>query len=245
MTELNKVNYVDQDFSTAVTKIREFLNTNFPDEFNDYINSNLGVALIEIIAYAEQNLLWYLNRKVTDLYFPTAITPNSVSKIARMLGYKSTGATSAQVTVSITLSNGPYTFPVQIDPEFQFQGPNNQTWEYRGEIPIKFNPGETLVENITLSQGETVVNTFVSNGENNQFFELLSVPFGKFVESASVSVVVDGEEWTEQPIIPFSNENNYETNILSFPPVIRFGDGVQGNVPPEGASIDVLSLIHI
>lgn len=239
MTVLNKVNYVDQDFSTAVTKIRQFLNTNFPDEFNDYINSNLGVALIEIIAYAEQNLLWYMNRKVTDLYFPTAKTPNSVSKIARMLGYKSQGATAAEVAVSITLTDGPYTFPVQINSGFQFQGPNNQIWEYRGDVPIVFAPGETAKSNIVLSQGETVVNSFVSTGLNNQFFELLSVPQGKFVESASVTVTVDGEEWTEQPIIPFTNENNYETNILTFPPVVRFGDGVQGNVPDTGAAIQV------
>jgi len=240
VTDLNKVSYVDQDFSTAVTQVSNFLNSNYPDEFNDYSNSNLGVALIDIIAFAEQNVLWYLNRKVTDLYFPTARTPRSISKIARMLGYKSIPATAAKTTVSITLDDGPYTFPVQITKGFQWNGPNNQVWEYRGVVPVIFNPGITTVSGVTLVQGETVTNNFVSDGENNQFFDMLSVPNGKFVEGESVQVKVDGELWDEQDIIPFTTENNYETNLLAFPPVLRFGDSVQGNVPPIGSAIELV-----
>lgn len=238
-TELNKVNFVDQDFATAVTQVRNFLDTNFPDEFNDYVASNLGLALIEIIAYAEQNMLWYLNRKVNDLYFPTAVTPRSISKIARMLGYKSIPATAAKTTLDITLSAAPYVFPVQISLGFQFQGPNNQIWEYRGTVPVTVSPGDVSVSGVEVTQGETVTSNFVSDGTNNQFLELLAVPDGKFVEGESVVVAVNGEEWTEQPVIPFSTENNYETNLLTFPPIVRFGDSVQGNVPPLGAGIEV------
>jgi len=238
-TVLNKVNYVDQDFATAVSQIRNFLDTNFPDEFNDYVASSLGVALIEIIAYAEQNLLWYLNRKINDLYFPTAITPRSISKIARMLGYKSIPATSAKALLDITLSAGPYTFPVQISQGFQFQGPNNQVWEFRGSVPLTISPGDTLVSGVEVTQGETVTSNFVSDGSNGQFFELLAVPEGKFVEGESVIVKVDGVEWTEQPVIPYSTDDNYETNLLTFPPIVRFGDSVQGNIPPIGAGIEI------
>jgi len=241
--DLNKISFVDQDFSTATTAIRNFLNDNYPEEFNDYVNSNLGVALIDIIAFAEQNLLWYLNRKITDLYFPTAVTPNAVSKLARLLGYKSAGATTAKTTVSITLPDGPFSFPVTINNGFQFVGPNNTKWEYRNEVPVVFDPGESLVSGIVLAQGETVVNNFVSDGENNQFFELLSVPVGKFVEAESVVVKVDGVEWTEQSIIPFELANNYETNLLAFPPVVLFGDSIQGNVPPINSGIEISYVI--
>jgi len=238
-TNLNKVNFVDQDFATAVTKIRGFLDTNFPDEFNDYVASNLGLALIEIIAYAEQNMLWYLNRKVNDLYFPTAVTPRSISKLARMLGYKSIPATAAKTTLDITLLAGPYTFPVLISQGFQFQGPNNQVWEYRGSVPVSITPGDVTVSGVEVTQGETVTSNFVSDGTNNQFLELLAVPEGKYVEGESVVVLVNGEEWAEQPVIPFTTDDNYETNLLTFPPIVRFGDSVQGNVPAIGAGIEV------
>lgn len=243
MANLNKINYVDQDFSTAMAEVRNFLAQNYPDEYNDYVAANLGTAFIDIIAYAEQNMLWYLNRKVTDLYFPTAVTPRSISKLARLLGYKSRGATSAEASVTLDFEDAPYTFPVQINRGFQWQGPNNTVWEYRGNVTLVLQPGQTQISNVVLSQGATTINNFVSDGTNNQFFELLSVPIGKFVDKNSVVVTIDGEEWTEQPVIPFSNENNYETNLLAFPPVVRFGDGVQGNIPPVGAGIQVSYVI--
>lgn len=239
---LNKVSYVDQEFSTAVTQIQNFLATNYADEFNDYIATNIGQALIDIIAYSEQSLMWYMNRRVTDLYFPTAVTPNSISKIARMLGYKSKGATSAQVNINITLPKGPYTFPVTINPGFQFKGPNNTIWEYRNTVPVVFAPG-SVSGTLQVDQGYTVINNFVSNGQNNQFFKLLSVPTGKYVKFDSLMIKVDGVEWLEEDVIPFSGTDNYESNLVAFPPFVKFGDGVQGNVPPTGSGIEVTYVV--
>lgn len=237
-TTLNKVQYVDQEFSTAVARIKEFLQTYYPDEYNDYVNSNMGQALIDIVAYSEQNLMWYLNRKISDLYFPTAQTPNSISKLARMLGYKSKGATSSDVEITVTLSSGPYTFPVTINKGFKFNGPNNTIWEYRGNVPVVYAPGET-VKTIMISQGYTRTDTFVSTGANSQVFSLVAVPTGKYVNVTTVIVTVGGVEWTEYSVIPFLNENAYETNLVTFPPFVKFGDGVQGNVPVVGAGIEI------
>ena len=239
MVSLNKISYVDQDFATASSQIRSFLATNYPEEYSDYAASNLGQAFIDIIGYAEQNLIWYLNRRVSDLYPVSARTPRAVSKIARMLGYKPKGASSAKVSVSLSFPKAPYTFPVQINRGFQWQGPNNTIWQYLGDIPLILQPGNTSLSNVVLSQGESNVTNFVSSGLSYQALELLAVQAGKFVERDSIVVKVDGEVWTEQAILPFLNENNYETDLLAFPPLIRFGDGVQGNVPAEGAGIEV------
>lgn len=236
VADLNKVLYVDQDFSTAVGRIQEFLQTYYPNEYTDYINSNFGQALIDIIAYPEQSLMWYLNRRVSDLYFPTALTPSAISKIARTLGYKSKGASSAEVSVTVSLTEGPYSFPVTIQKGFQFNGPNGTIWEYRGNVPVIYAPGET-VKTFNLSQGFTVTNNFVSSGDNNQIFQLRSVSAGKYVDATSVVVTVNTIEWDEYNVIPFQNIDAYETNLVASPPFIKFGDSVQGNIPEEGASI--------
>lgn len=235
---LNKVQYVEQDFGTAVTGVQEFIQTNYPTEFNDYVNANLGQALIDIVAYAKQNLFWYLNRKVTDLYFPTAITPNNISKIARNLGYKSSGASAAIVDLQVTLEDGPYTFPVVINNGFQFRGPNETVWEYVGAVPIIWAPGE-LTKTVPVAEGETKTSTFVSNGEANQLYRLLGLGDNRFVEDLTVVVKVDGVEWTEFDIIPFDTVNGYETDLISSPPTVKFGDSVQGNIPPAGAGIEI------
>ena len=247
VTDLNKVLYVDADFSTAVDNIENFLDTEYPDEFNDYVNANIGQALIDIIAYAEQNLMWYLNRKVSDLYMTTAVTPNAVSKLARLLGYKPKSATYAQVDITVTLKKGPYTFPVTINKGQQFQGPNQTIWEYRGDVAIVFNPGDTS-KTFTVSEGQTVTASYVSNGQNNQTFNLRGVPTTKFVAGggptgADFTVTVNGVQWDEYPIIPFQNINAYETNLLATPPYVKFGDGVQGAVPAQGSNLQVTYII--
>jgi hypothetical protein len=242
VTELNKVQYSNEDFQTNVENIKEFLLANYPEEYNDYVNSSMGMALIDIIAYSGQNLAWYLNRKVTDLYFPTARTANSISKISRMLGYKPVGAYASQVTLSLGLKNGPYTFPVKIQKPFAFKGPNGLQFEYRNSIPIVYAPGE-LTKTFDVNEGQTVVENFIATGQTNQIFNLLKVPVGKYVEEGSVSIKVGGTAWTEYGIIPFSNTMAFETNILSFPPYIKFGDGVQGQVPVAGLGIEVSYVI--
>ena len=242
VTELNKVQYSSEDFQTNVEGVKEFLLANYPEEYNDYVNSSMGMALIDIIAYSGQNLAWYLNRKVTDLYFPTAKTPNSISKISRMLGYKPRGAFASQVTLTLGLKNGPYTFPVTIQKPFAFKGPNGLQFEYRNSVAVVYAPGE-LTKTFDVNEGQTVVENFIATGTTNQIFNLLKIPVGKYVEEGSVVVKIGGTTWTEYGIIPFSNTTAFETNILSFPPYIKFGDGVQGQVPVAGLGIEVSYVI--
>lgn len=235
---LNKVLYVEQDFSSAVDGVTSFIQTEYPNEFNDYVNSNLGQALIDIVAYAQQNLFWYLNRRVTDLYFPTAITPNSITKIARALGYKPSGAAASEATLVVTLEEGPYTFPVVINKGFQFAGPNATVWEYQGDVPIIYAPGDTQ-KTVVVTEGETKISTFVSNGQANQVYSLVGLDENKFVHDGAVVVKIDGVEWDEFDIIPFDTVNAYETNLIASPPTVKFGDSVQGNIPPVGAGIEI------
>lgn len=240
--ELNKVQFLQQDFQTTVEGLKTFLRDNYRSEYNDYISASMGMALVDIIAYGQQNLAWYLNRRITDLYFPTAKSPNAIAKIARMLGYKALGATGSIATLIVQLEEGPYTFPVKIVAPFAFQGPNSLQFEYRGSVPIVFAPGETE-KTIDVYEGQTVTESFISNGETNQVFELLRVPSGKYVGRDSIKVFIDGVEWTEESIIPFQAEKYFESNIVSYPPTITFGDGVQGLVPDAGASIEVSYVI--
>lgn len=242
VTELNKVQYSNQDFLTNVEELKEYIRKNYPDDYNDYVNSSLGMALIDINAYTGQNLSWYMNRKITDLYFPTARTPNAVAKLSRTLGYKPAGARSAQVNLGVTLSSGPYTFQIKIEKPFAFKGPNGLQFEYRNNVPIVFNAGE-VYKTFDVNEGESVVDNFIATGETNQVYYLRRVTADKFIEEGSISISINGIPWTEYPIIPFENITAFETNILSTPPYIKFGDGIQGQIPANGLGIAVSYVI--
>lgn len=242
VTELNKVQYSNQDFETNVEEIKEFIRKNYADEFNDYTNSSLGMALVDIMAYVGQNLSWYMNRKITDMYLPTARTPNTVSKMARTLGYKPEGARSAQVNLGVTLKNGPYAFQITLEKPFAFKGPNGLQFEYRNNVAIVFNAGE-VYKTFDVNEGQSAVDNFVGNGETNQIFYLRRVTAGKYIEEGSIVVKIGGIPWTEYPIIPFEKITAFEANILSTPPFIKFGDGIQGQIPANGVGIEVSYVI--
>ena len=242
VTELNKVQYSNQDFQTNVESIKEFVRVNYPEDYNDFQNSSVGMALIDINAYMASNLSWYLNRKMTDLYFPTAKSPSPVAKTARMLGYKARGAYSSQANILVTLKNGPYGSPITIEKPFAFKGPNGLQFEYRNTTPVTFNAGE-VTKSFDVMEGISTVDNFVSNGTGSQIFRLVKIPEGSFVEEGSIVVKVNGETWTEYPIIPFTNTQAFEANIVSYPPSVKFGDGIQGQIPATGYGIEISYVI--
>lgn len=238
MADINRVQYIGQDFDTIRQEVLTYLQSKYPDEYNDYVASNLGTALIEQLAWSLQGLSWYLNRKTSDHFFPTATTPKSISKVARWLGYKPRGAEAARVSITVTLAEGPYSFPVRINKLFQFKGPNRLVFEYRGVNPVVFSPGETT-KTFDVYEGTTQFKTFVSTGDLNQTFNLLGVPAEKFIEDGSVAVTINNATWVESPVIPFSATESFETNLLSSPPILVFGDGVQGLIPPQDSVVNV------
>ena len=235
---INKVQYVESDFATVVDSQREFINTNYPEDFNDYVNQQMAMALVDLIAYSHHTLKWYMNRRATDLYFPTAITPNAVAKISRMLGYKPRGATAAIATIQVTLSEGPYTFPIRITKGFQFNGPNDLIFEYRGDEPIIFAAGET-VKTFDVKEGYSVVENHISTGDENQIFQLVNTPATRYVAQDDIVVNVNSIPWAEYDFIPYEIVQAFETDLISIPPEVKFGDGIQGSIPPNGQAIEI------
>ena len=238
VSDLNKVQYVSQDFQTLSLDNLQFLRKYFPEDYNDYVAASMGMSLVDINTYARQNLFWNLNRKVTDFYFPTAKSPTNISILGRTLGYKARGATAAIVPIQVTLPDAPYGFAVTIQKPFAFQGPSGLQFEYRGTVPIVFAPGESQ-KTFDVREGETRTDNFISDGENGQVFKILGLEDGQYIEDGSIKIIIDGVEWTEYDLLPFEQVEAFETNLIASPPTIKFGDGVQGIVPSENAPISV------
>lgn len=198
----------------------------------------MGMSLIHLLGYTAQGLAFYLNRRTTDLYMPTAQSPSAIAKIARMLNYTIEAASSSAADITVTLKNGPYTYPITIHKGFRFNGPNALIFEYREETNVVFSPGET-VKTITVYEGSTKENVFVSDGAENQIFKLISVATGQLLIGATVEVFVQNNEWQEKTQIPYALGNFYEVDYVSEPPTVKFGDGIAGSIPTNGSEIRI------
>ena len=83
----SQVNYQAYDFDTMRGAMVDYVKTNFPENFNDYIESSEFIAIIELLAYLSQSLAFRMDINSRENFLETAERRDSVFKLARMLGY--------------------------------------------------------------------------------------------------------------------------------------------------------------
>jgi hypothetical protein len=103
------------DFENLRRVIITYLRENYPEDFNDYIESSEYLALIDAIAFLGQSLAFRIDLASRENFIELAETKESVLRIARMLSYNakrnvaSSGLlkfTSVTTTEDILDSNG-------------------------------------------------------------------------------------------------------------------------------------------
>lgn len=83
----SQVNFQAYDFETIRTAMIEYIRTNFPENFNDYIESSEFIAIIELLAYLAQSIAFRMDVNTRENFLETAERKDSVFKLARQLGY--------------------------------------------------------------------------------------------------------------------------------------------------------------
>lgn len=105
----SQVDFQAYDFDTMRSAMVEYVRTNFPENFNDYIESSEFIAIIELLAYLSQSLAFRMDINSRENFLETAERRDSVYKLARMLGYnpKRNIAASGIMKVTSVRTNEP------------------------------------------------------------------------------------------------------------------------------------------
>ena len=83
----SQVDFQAYDFDTIRNAMVEYIKTNFPENFNDYIESSEFIAIIELLAYLAQSIAFRMDVNTRENFLETAERRDSVFKLARQLGY--------------------------------------------------------------------------------------------------------------------------------------------------------------
>ena len=75
------------DFDTLRTAMIEYIRTNYPEDFNDWIQSSEFVALIDLVAFLGQNLGFRIDLNSRENFIDTAERRDSVIKLANLVSY--------------------------------------------------------------------------------------------------------------------------------------------------------------
>lgn len=103
------------DFDNLRRTMITYLRENYPEDFNDYIESSEYLALIDLIAYLGQNLAFRFDLNSRDNFLELAERRESVLRLARLLSYNPKRSlpgngllkfTAVSTTEAVTDSNG-------------------------------------------------------------------------------------------------------------------------------------------
>ena len=82
-----QADFKSYDFETLRRTMVTYLRENYPDDFNDYVESSEYVALIDLIAYIAQALSFRVDLNARENFLETAERRNSILRLARLISY--------------------------------------------------------------------------------------------------------------------------------------------------------------
>ena len=93
--------FTSYDFETLRNSMINYLQTYYPETFNDFLESSEYVALIDMIAFLGQSLAFRTDLNARENFIDTAQRRDSILKLARMLSYNPQRTNSASGLLKI------------------------------------------------------------------------------------------------------------------------------------------------
>ena len=80
-------NFQAYDYETIRTALIDYIETNYPEDFNDWISSSEFISLIDLMAFLGHNLAFRIDLNSRENFLSTAERKESVLRLADFLGY--------------------------------------------------------------------------------------------------------------------------------------------------------------
>lgn len=104
-TSFKNAEFRSYDFDTLRQSMIDYVQFNYPEEFNDYTQNSEFIALVDLVAYVGQNLAFRMDLNARENILDTAEKRESVLRIARMLSYKPKRVRPAQGFMKVVAIN--------------------------------------------------------------------------------------------------------------------------------------------
>lgn len=245
-SNLPNLYYVNQDFNSMKTRLVTLIQEQFPDDFTDFVESNLGIMLIENWAFLADTLSFKMDQIVNELFIDTVSELENAFRLSKLVGFNpippvaSKAMFSATIQtplvtdliipsgmkIDITSSGQPLTYEI-----FASDSNNNPIFEQDIILPS----GQVTNTSIVGLEGETREDVFISDGLPNQAVALTISP----VIFDSIRVDIDGQRWEKVDFFTDSKgRNEYRVEFdSSWTGFVIFGNGKAGRVPNSGSQV--------
>ena len=245
---LVNLNYTNQDFWSMKIRLVDYIKEKFSTTFNDFVESDLAIMLIENWAFIADTLSFKIDQVANEIFIDTVSEVDNAFRLSLLVGFKPQPPIGATSLWSATINNlldtdlfidSPVSIEINTEDglktiELYAADTNNNPIL---DQPIIISSGTFLNTSIVGVEGRTVNQAATGNGEINQYITLSTGP----VIWNSVRVKVDGTEWTQvdyftdsQPRREFRVE--YDPNYNAY---VIFGNNRAGMIPSLGSQVAI------
>lgn len=247
--DLKNISYTAFDFYSIKKRVIEYIKKYFPDDFNDFVESDLGIMLIELWAYMADLISFKLDLYANEVFVDTVSQLKNAHRLAKLVGYPVRPPRAAIAKVSMSIPN-PYSFDIKIQRGYflslssrdgnslNFElYPADEEWNPILNQDIYIPAGSVNNLSVVALEGTSSSVTFTSTGIRNQSYFIST----QNILENSIEVYVNNQKWIN---VDFFNENDNGPYYLieydeKYRVLILFADDVKGKIPPAGAKISV------
>lgn len=98
---MKSLNFNSYDYDTIRQALVDYIRVNYPEDFNDWIESSEFVAIIEMLSYLASSLAFRIDLNVRENFLDTATRRESIFRLARFLSYNPRRCVAAQGLIKI------------------------------------------------------------------------------------------------------------------------------------------------
>jgi len=133
--QLPPVSLVARDFNTIRDALIGHVQTFFGDDQDDFLESNLGIMILEMVAFIGDNISFYIDRSSNEAFLPTAQSRRNVLNLVKLVGFVPRTATPALVPLQ-ALFQAVQAATTTINAGTQVTDPNGTIYEILQNVNI-------------------------------------------------------------------------------------------------------------
>ena len=153
---LPQIDYVARDYAQIRAALITHTQNFFPNDFQDFSESNLGICILELNAYVGDQLNFYLDRVVNEMFLPTVVQRANAVNLVALLGYVPRTVAAAVAPIQLTLEIA-QTGTVTIPAYTSFTDSAGNIWEFLENLEIPTGRTDTI--NIQVTDENTATST--------------------------------------------------------------------------------------
>ena len=194
------------DFDTLKRVIISYLQENYPEDFNDFIDSSEYIALVDLISFLGQNLSFRIDLNARENFLETATRRDSILQLAQLVSYfpkRNVPASGLLKIVSISTTDNVFDLSGNnlANANIQWNDPTNSNW-YQQFISI-FNSALQSPSSFGVPADQSIVNGIFTQKYriNSSNTDVPVFSFSQNINGIPMSFEVVGSEFSGKTFI--------------------------------------------